>query len=325
MKNYTVKRYETKDYSDWNAFIGKAKNATFQFHRDFMDYHSDRFQDYSLIVMEGEKWVSVLPANSVGNEVFSHQGLTYGGLVYGEKIKLAAVITVFRSVLFFLNENKIGKIHIKTMPSIYHDKPAEELNYALFLAEGKLERRDSLAVIDLSKPYFIANGRKEGIKKGTNNNLQIKEVDGFDDFWNKILIPNLKNKHKANPVHSLQEITKLKMLFPKNIRQFNVFDNENIVAGATVFESKNVAHSQYISANETKNENGSLDFLHYYLLTEVFKEKRFFDFGISNEEQGKKLNGGLLFWKESFGTSTIVHDFYEVATTNFSKLDNVII
>ena len=79
MKNYTVRLYEGNDYENWNAFIGQAKNATFLFHRDFMEYHSDRFQDYSLIVLDGEKWVAVLPANVVENQVFSHQGLTYGG------------------------------------------------------------------------------------------------------------------------------------------------------------------------------------------------------------------------------------------------------
>ena len=98
MKNYIVKRYQENDYENWNAFIGQAKNATFLFHRDFMEYHNDRFQDYSLIVLDGEKWVAVLPANIVGNEVFSHQGLTYGGLVYKEKVKLASIIEIFKCI-----------------------------------------------------------------------------------------------------------------------------------------------------------------------------------------------------------------------------------
>jgi hypothetical protein len=156
VKNYSVRRYQESDYENWNTFIGKAKNATFLFHRDFMEYHNDRFQDYSLIVLDGEKWVAVLPANVVGNEVFSHQGLTYGGLVYNEKVKLASVIAIFKSVLSFLNDNKIEKLQVKLIPSIYHQKPAEELNYALFLANAQLIRRDSLAVIDLSKPYKIS-------------------------------------------------------------------------------------------------------------------------------------------------------------------------
>ena len=102
MKNYTVKRYQESDYAHWNAFISEAKNATFLFHRDFMDYHKDRFEDYSLMVYKNEKLVAVLPANRVENVVYSHQGLTYGGLVYGEKLKLASVILIFQSnfVLF---------------------------------------------------------------------------------------------------------------------------------------------------------------------------------------------------------------------------------
>jgi hypothetical protein len=325
VKNYSVQKYQESDYAKWNAFIGQAKNATFLFHRDFMEYHKDRFEDFSVLIYENEKLVAVLPANKVENEVFSHQGLTYGGLVYNEKLKLASVIATFKSVLFFLNENKIGKLQVKLIPSIYHQKPAEELNYALFFAKANLKRRDTLAVINLANPCSLSKGRKAEIKKGKTNKLEIKEVEDFQEFWNKLLIPNLANKHQVKPVHSLQEITKLKALFPKNIRQFNVYENGLIIAGTTVFESENVVHSQYISGKIDKNDLGGLDVLHYYLLTDVFKNKRFFDFGTSNENQGKQLNNGLSYWKESFGASTIVHDFYEVETVNFNLLENIII
>lgn len=325
MKKYTIKRYEPKDYENWNAFIGKAKNATFLFHRDFMDYHNDRFLDYSLIVLDKEKWVAVLPANVVGNEVFSHQGLTYGGLVYNEKVKLASVIEIFKEILSFLNENNIEKLQLKLIPPLYHQKPAEEINYALFLAEAQLIRRDSMAVIDLSKKNNLSKLRKRSIQKGISNDFVIREVDDFEDFWNKILILNLAKKHQAKPVHSLQEITKLRALFPENIRQFNVYQNEIIVAGTTIFESSNVAHCQYISGDEIKNELGGLDLLFHHLIIETFKNKRFFDFGISNENKGQKLNNGLSYWKESYGASTIVQDFYEVESANYNLLDTVLV
>jgi hypothetical protein len=325
LKNYTVKRYQENDYENWNAFIGQAKNATFLFHRDFMEYHSDRFQDYSLIVLDGEKWLAVLPANGLGNQVFSHQGLTYGGLIYNEKVKLASVIAIFKSILSFLNDTKMEKLQLKLLPAIYHQKPAEELNYALFLAEAQLIRRDTLAVLDLSKKNSLSKLRKRSTQKGVSNDFLMKEVADFEEFWNEILIPNLAQKHQAKPIHSLEEITKLKALFPENIRQFNVYQNGIIVAGTTIFESENVAHCQYISGNEYKNELGGLDLLFQHLISETFKNKRFFDFGISNENQGRKLNNGLSYWKESFGASTIVQDFYEVKTSNYCLLDTVLI
>lgn len=323
MKNYSVRLYQKNDFENWNSFIGQAKNATFLFDRDFMEYHSDRFEDYSLIVLDDQKWVAILPANVVGNVVFSHQGLTYGGLVYGEKVKLASIIEILKRVLSFLNANKIRQLQLKLLPSIYHQKPAEELNYALFLANARLIRRDSMSVIDLSQQNNLSKLRKRSIKKGISNDFQIKEALNFEEFWNEILIPNLAQKHQAKPVHTLGEITKLKALFPKNIRQFNVYQNGIIIAGTTVFETSTVVHCQYISCREDKNELGGLDLLFHQLISETFKNKRFFDFGISNEHQGKKLNNGLSYWKESFGASTIVQDFYEVESANFNLLDNV--
>jgi hypothetical protein len=322
VKNYSVKQYQESDYENWNAFIGQAKNATFLFHRDFMEYHKDRFEDYSLMVFDDEKLVVVLPANKVGNEIFSHQGLTYGGLAINEKSKLTTVITAFRAVLLFLKENEIEKLHLKTIPSIYHNKPAEEIQYALFLAEARLVRRDSLSVIDLSQKYDFSKIRKRGIQKAIANGLVIKEETDLESFWNEVLIPNLDERHNAKPVHSLEEMKLLKSIFPNNIRQFNVYYKDKIVAGTTVFESENVAHCQYISKYENEENLGSLDFLYHFLITDAFATKRFFDFGISNESQGKRLNEGLSYWKESFGASTIVHDFYEVETKNYDKLDS---
>ncbi len=325
MKSYSVRLYQKGDFVLWNSFLEIAKNATFLFHREFMEYHSHKFDDYSLLVFENAKLVGILPANRVENTIFSHQGLTYGGLVLLEKAKLIEVISIFKSILIFLNQKKIQKLNIKMFPSFYNDTFTEELNYCLFLLNASLLRCDTFSVIDLQKKIKIGSGRKEGVFNGIENNLEIREVSDFEPFWNKILIPNLNNKHSANPVHNLQEIELLYKKFPKNIRQFNVYRNGIIIAGTTIFESKNVAHSQYISGNETKNETGSLDFLHYNLILTVFKNKAFFDFGTSNEQQGRKLNKGLLFWKESFGAKTVVQNFYEVETKNYNLLENIFI
>jgi len=325
MTKYTVKKYEQKDFAIWNDFIGQAKNATFLFHRNFMEYHKERFDDFSLLIFENQKLVSVFPANKLGNSVHSHQGLTYGNLVYNDTTRLSSIIEIFQSVLIFLNENKISKLNIKILPSIYNLKPAEEILYSLFLAEAKLIRRDSLSVIDLSQDNILSKIRKRNFKKGASKKLIIKEENDFDSFWDKILIPNLHKKHNAKPVHSIEEISRLKSLFPQNIHQFNVYFEDTIIAGTTVFETETVAHCQYISKNEDENNLGSLDFLFQYLIQERFAQKRFFDFGISNENQGKNLNEGLSYWKESFGAGTIVHDFYEVETSNYTLLNNVLI
>lgn len=327
MKNIVIRKYIPDDYSLWNKFVANAKNATFLFHRDFMEYHSDRFEDYSLLVFdEKEKLIAILPANRVGDTLFSHQGLTYGGLVITEKIILAETIAIVKDVLKFLDSNEIKTLNLKLIPSIYHKLPSNEIDYILFLLEAKLYRRDSIAIVDLDHKLPISRIRKRGIEKGKFNNLRVEEVPVFDEFWDEILIPNLQNKYQVKPVHSIEEITYLKHKFPHLIKQFNVYFNTKIVAGITVFEKDNVVHPQYISGNELlNNELGSLDFLYNHLMNEVYIDKKYFDFGISNENQGKKLNESLHYFKESFGARTINQDFYEVETKRYSLLEHVLI
>ncbi len=323
-KNPTVRRYEAADAPRWNEFISQARNATFLYNRGFMDYHADRFEDYSLIIADGDKWLAVLPSHRQENVVLSHWGLTYGGLVYDD-LRLPDVIEIFREVLTFLNRAQIETFKVKLIPGIYCARPSDDLAYALFLADAKLIRRDSLSVLDLSRPINFEKDRRRTIRRGASRGLRIVEEALFEPFWNQVLIPNLQHKHGVGPVHSLEEISLLHSRFPENIRHFNVYQGDKIVAGTTVFESGNVAHPQYVSVNENKNNHDALDFLYHFLVTEAFAHKRFFDFGISNEQQGTKVNRGLIFWKESFGASTAVQDFYEVGTQNHHLLNHVMI
>lgn len=321
-----IKKYTKKDKNLWDSFVAKAKNATFLFYRDFMEYHQDKLEDYSLMIYKDSKLLSVLPANRVGNALYSHQGLTYGGFVFEEKIFQSEIILLVKSTLEFLSELHITALHLKLIPIIYHKLPSNEMDYVLFLLDAKLKRRDSIAVVDLEHKLPLSRIRKRGIEKGIKNNLIVKEVATFDAFWNEILIPNLQNRYQANPVHSLEEISYLKSKFSNYIKQFNVYFEEKIVAGITVFEKEKVIHPQYVSGNEMLNDQlGSLDFLYNYLINEVYKDKKYFDFGSSNTNQGKNLNESLHYFKQSFGARIINQDFYEIDTANYNLLDSALV
>ena len=82
---------------------------------------------------------------------------------------------------------------------------------------------------------------------------------------------------------------------------------------------------QYISGNEQKQELGSLDFLFQELIEKTFPHKWYFDFGISNEAQGTRLNSGLSYWKECFGARTMVQRFYSFQTDSYELLNDVLL
>lgn len=325
MQNIRVQKYLPDNEAIWNAFVASSKNGTFLFDRQFMEYHSDRFDDFSLMLFSDDKVMAILPAHLKDNTVYSHLGLTYGGLLLLNSTKLCDCIAMLHAILKFLNQQKIETLYIKSIPYIYHKLPSNELEYAAFTAGASVVRRDSLSVIESSSRIKFSKSRLESVRRGQNNGLHIREDNNFELFWNQVLIPNLEGKHAAKPVHSVAEIMQLHQKFPENIRHFNVYLDDQIVAGTTVFVSDQVAHPQYVSGLPNKNETGALDFLYHHLISDVFVDKKFFDFGISNEENGMKLNQGLVFWKESFGARTITQDFYVIPTQNYSLLESVII
>ena len=290
-----------------------------------MDYHQDRFDDNSLLIFKDKKLIAVFPANKKEDVLFSHQGLSYGGLIFEKKTTFKDAFEAFKSLLNFTHSEGFKTINLKLIPKIYHAYPSDELDYFLFLVNAKLYRRDVSSVIENVNPLKIQSNRIEGKKKAEKQGLIIKEKTCFEGFWNKILIPNLQERHQAKPVHSLEEIDLLHSKFPKNIRQFNVYKDDQVVAGTTIFETDQVAHVQYISANSDKQQLGSLDFLFEHLINSVFRDKKYFDFGISNENQGKNVNQGLLFWKEGFGARSIVNDFYEIDVSIKHNLDSVML
>ncbi len=326
MKTPIVKRYTSEDRILWNKFVEESKNATFLFHRDFMEYHSERFEDYSLLVFEDTVLIAVLPANIEKGVLYSHQGLSYGGVVLSKKIKFPKVLACYKAILQFLATRKIEELILKPIPRIYQKLASDEVDYILFLLKSTLIRRYLTSVIEQQNSILnIQSNRKEGVKKAKKHQLTIREDSDFEVFWNTILIPNLKSRHQATPVHTVEEIEKLAIQFPNNIRQFNVYNKDKIVAGTTVFETNEVAHIQYISSDENRQKLGSLDYLFSTLILEVYKDKKYVDFGISNESQGLKINTGLQYWKECFGARSISHDFYNIKTNNYVFLENVLL
>jgi len=141
-----------------------------------MDYHSDRFEDFSLVVYKKNTLVAVLPANKKENNVHSHQGLTYGGLLLGNKTKLNEIIFIFKAILSFLNEQGIETLHLKLTPSIYHEIPSDEIEYLLFISEATLARVDVSSVIENAYKLKIQSNRMEGVKKAEKNALQIGKL-----------------------------------------------------------------------------------------------------------------------------------------------------
>ncbi|MDA9294644.1 GNAT family N-acetyltransferase [Flavobacteriaceae bacterium] len=318
-------RYNKKDAMHWDELIDDSRNGTFLLKRSYMDYHSSRFDDFSLMIFDVKNNLqAVFPANKKGNTVITHEGLTYGGLVVSKKLRYDDVKECFNVLLNYYYKNNIEEIIYKAIPAFYHNKLFNDDIYILKQLAAKNLRTDMGWVIDNSHENRLQTRRKRTIKKAAQLKPEILNDEiSFEPFWNEILIPNLKERFNVSPVHSLEEILHLKSCNTSNIEQFLVKIENQVVAGATIFIYKNVVHAQYMSANILGKKYGALDYLMSYLINEKYKAKTFFSFGIVNEEGGQIINKGLMEWKESFGAIIHPNYFFTLKTSNSKLLDKV--
>lgn len=309
-----IRRYHSEQEEEWNLFVAHSKNGTFLIDRRYMDYHAHRFSDFSLMIYtEKGALLAVLPAHREDNCLFSHGGLTYGGLVMGNDMTAQKAMQVFDALNAFLADNGIDRVRYKPAPHIYHRCPAEEDLYAIVqCCHARLQFREIASVVPLdgNLPKW-SQLRVRGVKKADRQGVQVVQSDDYDGFWN-ILSDNLLQKYGKAPVHSLEEIRLLAGRFPRNIRLFVAKQGCEMLAGTVIYETKDrIAHSQYISASPRGKQMGALDKLFYHLLTEEYTHMSYFDFGISTEQHGQWLNENLIHQKEGFGARAVCYDTYE--------------
>lgn len=306
-----VSRYVEHDQERWDAFIKDARNGHFMFQRDYMEYHADRFDDYSLLFEEKGKLIAVLPANRVNQTIYSHGGLTFGGIISGSGMTTPKILEVFIIMMAYCKEAGITKLSYKAIPHIYHNAPTEEDLYALSVNGAQLVRRDVSATLNQEKKFKYSKRRIRNLNKARRGGLSITNNCDYSRFWS-LLDKVLTGRHGVQAVHSLEEIQRLAILFPQNIQLYEVNDSmNNLLAGSVLYISNEVVHTQYLANSEVGRTVGALDYLIDVLINE-FRDIHYFDFGISTIDQGKVLNEGLCIQKEGYGARAIVHDFYEL-------------
>lgn len=306
-----IRRYRREDKELWNSFVSKARNATFLFDRNYMDYHADRFDDNSFMFYHKGKLKAVLPANVAGDTLYSHQGLTYGGLLLDKKATVEDVLECFDSLNSWLRKNGISKVVYKALPWIYQQYPSEEDLYALtWKCKAQLISRDIASTIVVDNKLKFAESRKSGIRKALSLNVEVGESNDVDGFWH-VLEDNLGNRYNAKPVHTASEMKLLMSRFPNSIKLYVAKMNGEIVGGTLIYVTPQVVHTQYISASVEGKKHGALDLLFDYIINKVYANCRYFDFGKSTEQGGAYLNEPLIFQKEGFGGRGVCYDWYQ--------------
>ena len=156
--------YEPKYKAQWDEFVRQSKNGVFLFHRDYLEYHADRFSDFSLLFFQGSQLIAVMPANQTDDAVVSHGGLTFGGIISGTAMTTTLMLETFAALVRELRARGIKKLVYKAIPHIYHLLPAEEDLYALFVHNARLVRRDVSSTFVAGRRLPLNRNRKRELE-----------------------------------------------------------------------------------------------------------------------------------------------------------------
>ena len=306
-----IVRYSPEQRQQWDAFVAKAKNATFLFCRNYMDYHAERFTDHSLMFFADGRLCALLPAHAVGDTLCSHDGLTYGGLLMDRQSTAGMVIELFAALNKYLKTAAFRHVVYKPTPHIYHLLPAEEDLYPLFWAcKARLTSRRTSSVLPLNQAHSWRRNHRRALLRAKEHGVTVERGGNLEDFW-PMLETNLKARHNTHPVHTIAEIKLLQSRFPDNIVHYSAYLDGQLTGGLTVYYTPQVIHPQYIATDERGRELGVAEAIYDFILCEKHPQMLFLDFGISTEAGGSVLNHGLVQFKEGFGARAVMYDTYE--------------
>ena len=322
--------YSTSFHDDWNAIVAASSSGTFLHKREYMEYHSHRFDECSVMVRYKGDFIAVFPACRTNeDEINSYAGLTYGGLLWQYSLHSDIVLEILTAVAQYYAKTGAKSMIYKSVPHIYRIHPDEADLYWLWKQNAVLKHRQLSSAFRLNHqgnsalPYN--NLRKRKMQKGQQAQLCFREAENHDewaDLWQH-LAHELWTNHQKIVVHTLDEILLLKNRFPEHIHLYiaveeNAIDGDSVQAGMVIYETAQVIHSQYIMVSDKGRDNGALDFVTDQVFrlysNKVAAEDGvcWFDFGISSEGDGTPLNRGLLFQKEGFGARSLCYDTYEI-------------
>ncbi|MEY2116793.1 MULTISPECIES: GNAT family N-acetyltransferase [Rhodanobacter] len=305
----SVRPYTAADVQAWDALVGRSRNGNLLHRRGYMDYHAERFVDQSLVVERHGEAVAVFPASRHGSVVTSHAGLTYAGLLTTQELRAESTLGVFGQIARHYRALGVERVIYKAVPHIFHAYPAEEDLYALHCLGARLQRRDLSSAIALREAFHFSQGRQRAVNKARKAGIELKPAADPAQFH--ALLSEVLRKHDARPTHSLAELRLLQARFPQQLVLHEARREGELLAGVLVYDLGKVAHTQYMAVSEQGRSAGALSFLLAELIGGVYADRAYFSFGISTEQEGRVLNGGLVTQKEYFGARAVVHDFYE--------------
>ena len=222
----------------WDNFVLQSNNGTMFHLQKFFDYHAPgKFNFNHLIFLEKGEIVAVLPGSIIGNKFESPIGASYGSIVTRD-IKFAKALEIVDTLLEFAKRNNINEFELTAAPTVYEDKPNQNLDFAMLWRGFKYQLHYISSAIKLNPNEDIIMKFDPTIRRNVRKSLKNPDIyveinERYDEFY-PILLEN-KARHNVKPTHSFDDLIRLKNLLPDNLKLFMVYYKGKPIAGSSMF------------------------------------------------------------------------------------------
>ena len=322
----TITKYNEMLFDEWEKFISHSNNGTIFQKQAFLQYHIKRkFVDGSLIIKNKSTIVAVVPAAIKENILYSHPGSSYGGIVLSHNLDFKMIHDILKVIDEYCIAQKYKALFLINSPSIYQKKSDQSLDYLLQWNGFKQTELYISHAVDMSKTSDILSLLTKRKRRYINNNQELNsltfEEEAYLDEFYDILIAS-KKKYNTTPTHSLDELIKLKDMFPQQIKLLVTRNENKIIGGSLIFfTNDNVALVFYNTILEEYRES-QIAMLQLYKCMEIAKKYNlhWIDFGVSHtpeEENPLAPKFSLIHFKEQFNAKGVLRIAYQKEYENY--------
>ena len=310
-----IHKFSERDTKHWEDFIPIANNGTIFHYLKFLGYHPPRrFNNYHLMIKEKQNILALFPAVVEDKTIISHRGASYGGLVLRKGIGIHKTCLIVEHLVDHMKNNGFQKIILTQTPLIYYKEPDQYTDFALLKSGFHYRKREITAVIpmDVAEPLltFHADARRS-TKKAMREGVSVSISNDFKTFY-VILKHNLGMRHNVLPTHSLEELLRLKNLFPEDILLFAAHRKKKMLGGLVIFcANPNVLLAFYISHDNEYQIYRPVNLLFYEVLKwGRNKHYKYLDLGTFTLNMNP--NWGLGRFKENHNARGFLRDSFEL-------------
>lgn len=316
IQNHTIIEivpYSESVRTDWERFVSQeAINSTFLHSRAFFDHNLlNAKDDSSLLFYKGGKVIAIFPAilyvENSKRILHSHLRATYGGFIISNKIGVEAAVNIVKQTISFAKEKNVDQIIVRNPFRIFNSELCDETDYAMWLLGFKIKSRELEFAIKLFEDISRCksqyhNDVRRNVKKA-HESIEVSHIENLKEFW-MLLEQSLWIRHRKKPIHDYNTIVKLIEAVGKDkILAFGAYHNQKLIGGCLIFiANSRVLHGQYIADDLNfrylKPVHALIDHTIEYGCKNGYS---YFNLGMANEDEGTKINYGLLTLKEHFG------------------------